>query len=53
MYQLYTSGDWQKARRGLSKIIKRKKDGPSLFLLSTMKEFNYIPPHKWHGVREL
>jgi hypothetical protein len=52
MYQLYTKGDWKKAKHGLNKIIKRKRDGPSLFIMEVMKEYNFIPPKKWKGVRD-
>jgi class 3 adenylate cyclase len=53
MFQHYTKGEWRKAKSGLNKIIKRKKDGPSLFLLNIMKESNYKPPKNWNGVREI
>lgn len=52
MFQLYIKGDWKKAKHGLNKIIKRKKDGPSLFLLEVMKEHGYKVPKKWKGIRE-
>ena len=53
MYSFYTKGDWKKAKKGLNKIIKRKKDGPSLFILNLMKEHNFKPPKRWKGVREI
>lgn len=52
MFQYYTEGHWDKAKNGLTKILKRKEDGPSLFLMKTMEELKFIPPRKWHGVRE-
>lgn len=52
MFQLYIKGDWKQAKRGLNKIIKRKKDGPSLFLLDVMKGYNYKPPRRWKGIRD-
>lgn len=53
IFKLYTQGDWKKAKNGLNKILKRKKDGPSMFLLEVMKGYNYKPPKKWKGVREI
>jgi outer membrane protein assembly factor BamD (BamD/ComL family) len=51
MFQFYTKGDWKKAKKGLNKILKRKKDGPSLFLIEVMKEYSYKPPKWWKGIR--
>ena len=53
MYEFYAKGNWMKAKKGLSKIIKREKDGPSMFLLGVMREFNYVVPSTWQGVREI
>lgn len=53
MFQHYLKGEWRKWKSGLNKIIKRKKDGPSLFLLEVMKEYNFKAPKNWRGVREI
>ena len=52
-YEFYNQGNWAKAKKGFTKIIKRKKDGPSLFLLETMKEYKFMPPQDWKGIRKI
>jgi hypothetical protein len=52
MWGFYAKGDWKKARKGLGKIIKRRRDGPSLFLLEVMKDLGEVPK-KWKGIREV
>ncbi|CAI2366775.1 unnamed protein product [Moneuplotes crassus] len=53
VFELYSKGDWIRAKNGLNKILKRCQDGPSIFLLSIMKRYDYIPPKKWNGVRHI
>lgn len=53
MFGLYSRGEWQSAKRGLNKILKRMKDGPSMFLLEVMRSYAFKPPKRWKGVRVL
>ncbi|CAI2386125.1 unnamed protein product [Moneuplotes crassus] len=53
MYSYYREGDWDKAKIGLSKIIKKREDGPSIFLMKIMEEYKFIPPRKWKGIRNV
>lgn len=48
--------DWASARAQLERVrtmmdpTGKRTDGPSNFLLSIMKETNYIPPEDWQGI---
>jgi hypothetical protein len=48
----YFDGLWQNARFAFNEVLKLiPLDGPSLAILNYMKNYNYISPGSWKGVR--
>jgi len=49
--EAFEEGNWDLAKTGFEQVLQKSdgKDGPSLYLLGKMKEYDFVAPESWQG----